>query len=107
MARQEGGQCSIGRVRARFGWLAGAMGVAGTVLYRRLRREPAPVEDPRAAELRRKLDESRGIVAEREEFEAAETTVDAAAEAGPESKRRVVHERGRAAAEEMRGRSAE
>jgi hypothetical protein len=106
MARQEGGQCSIARMRARTGWLAGAVGLAGAVAYRRLRRGRAPAEDSRAAELRRKLDESRALVEEREEFEAAETTVD---EAEPEvgERRRAVHERGRAAAREMRGRPAE
>jgi hypothetical protein len=113
MARQEGGQCSIGLMRARTAWLAGATGAAIAV-YRRLRRIPAPpasAPDPRAEELRRRLDESRAIVAEREEFEAAETPVDAAepGEGGVsepaevEGRRRAVHERGRAAADEMRG----
>ncbi len=73
MARQEGGECSIGRVRARLAWLAGAVGVAGAVVYRKLRRAPAVGENPRAAELRQRLDESRAIVEEREEFEAAES----------------------------------
>ena len=41
MARQEGGQCSIGLVRARIAWLAGAAG-AGVAVYRKLRRVPAP-----------------------------------------------------------------
>ncbi|SRR5712691_6999457 len=126
-------------MRKGLAWLAGAVGVAGAAAYRALRRQGAlaePVEDPRAAELRRKLDESRELVEEREEFEAAETTVDAAEPApaevedrrstAPESAPRVaettadvakpapsevedrrgaVHERGRAAAERMRGRS--
>jgi hypothetical protein len=106
MARQEGGQCSIGRVRARLAWLAGAVGVAGAVVYRRLRLGGGGArDDPRAAELRRKLDESRTIVEERDEFEAAETPVDAAE--APDARRNAVHERGRAAAEEMRGRPAE
>ena len=108
MARQEGGQCSIGRVRARLAWLTGAVGVAGAVVYRRLRGGGAAArEDPRAADLRRKLDESRAIVEERDEFEAAETPVDAAEGAEPEARRQAVHERGRASAEEMRGRPAE
>jgi hypothetical protein len=110
MARQEGRQCSIGLVRARTAWLAGAAG-AGVALYRRLRRAPATApEDPRAAELRRKLDESRTLVDEREEFESAETTVDQVepdADPGVADRREAVHERGRAAAEKMRGRSAE
>jgi uncharacterized membrane protein len=76
-------------MRARLAWLAGAAGVAGAVLYRRLGREGASAGDPRAAEL----------------FESAETPVDAAGEARPEARRQVVHDRGRAAAEEMRGRT--
>ena len=108
MARQEGGQCSIGPMRARLAWVAGALGVAGAVVYRKLRLGLAPAEeDPRAAELRRRLDESRTIVEERDEFEAAETPVDAAGEPAPEARRQAVHERGRAAAEEMRDRGAE
>jgi hypothetical protein len=106
MAWQEGRQCSIGLMRARIAWLAGAAG-AGVAVYRKLRRVPAPAEDPRAEELRRKLDESRTIVEEREEFEAAETPVDEVTgpEAEVEDRRKSVHERGRAAADEMRGSS--
>jgi hypothetical protein len=106
MTRQEGGQCSIGLVRARTAWL-GALGVAGAAVVRALRRRPAPappVSDPRADELRQKLDESRAVVDEREEFESAETPVD---EAEVDDRRRSVHERGRAAAEQMRGDAAE
>ena len=105
MTRQEGGQCSIGLVRARTAWL-GAVGVAGAAVVRALRRKPAPVPaaDPRAEELRQKLDESRVVVDEREEFESAETPVD---EAEVDDRRRAVHDRGRAAAEQMRGDSAE
>jgi hypothetical protein len=103
MARQEGGQCSIGLVRSRIAWLAGAAG-AGVAVYRKLRRAPAPANDPRADELRRKLDESRTIVEEREEFEAAETPVDEVPEpAEVDDRRKAVHERGRAATDEMRG----
>jgi hypothetical protein len=108
MAWQEGRQCSIGLMRARIAWLAGTAG-AGVALYRKLKRAPAPTEDPRAEELRRKLDESRTIVEEREEFEAAETPVDEVTgpEAEVQDRRKAVHERGRAAADEMRGRSTE
>jgi hypothetical protein len=108
MAWQEGRQCSIGPMRARIAWLAGAAG-AGVAVYRKLRRSPVPADDPRAEELRRKLDESRAIVEEREEFEAAETPVDEVTgpEAEVEDRRKAVHERGRSAAEEMRGRSAD
>ena len=105
MARQEGGQCSIGLVRARIAWLAAAAGVAGAAAYRTLRRKQASETDPRAEELRRKLDESRP---EDEPEVPAEPTIDPAeADRGVEDKRQAVHDRGRAAAEEMRGRSSE
>ena len=108
MTRQEGGQCSIGLVRARTAWL-GALGVAGAAVARALRRKPlpAPAPDPRAEELRQKLDESRAVVDEREEFESAETPVDKAEPADVTDRRRAVHERGRAAAEQMRREPAE
>jgi hypothetical protein len=109
MARQEGGQCSIGFVRVRTAWLAGAAGAA-IAAYRKLRRAPvapAPAEDPRAEQLRRKLEESRDLEADRAEVEAAETPVDQAEPADVGDRRSAVHERGRAAAEEMRRRSAE
>jgi acetyl-CoA carboxylase carboxyltransferase component len=105
MARQEGGQCSIGFVRGRLAWL-GAVGVAGLTAYRKLRRTP-PAVDRRADELRQKLDESRALVEEREEFESAETTVDAVEPPEVDDRRRSVHDRARAAAEEMRGRPHE
>jgi len=109
MAKQEGGQCSIGLVRSRMAWLGGALGVAGAAAYRALRRRPVPVPpaDPRAEELRQRLDESRALVGEREEFESAETPVDQAEPADVTDRRRAVHERGRAAAEQMRREPAE
>jgi hypothetical protein len=64
-----------------------------------------PEPDTRAEELRRKLAESRAIVDERDDFEAAETPVDVVEAPGdPEVRRRAVHEAGRAAAERMRDR---
>jgi MYXO-CTERM domain-containing protein len=102
MARQEGGQCSIAAMKHRFAWLLGGFALFG---FLRRRRE-APLElDPRADELRRKLAESRAMVEERDEFEAAEVTVDLAepASADPESRRRAVHEAGLATVERMRG----
>jgi hypothetical protein len=75
--------------------------------FLRRRRRAAPQgPDPRADELRRKLDESRSIVEEREEFEGAELTVDRAEPApeDPDSRRRAVHESARATAEQMRRR---
>jgi hypothetical protein len=101
--RQEGGQCSIGLVRARTAWLAGAAGAA-IAAYRKLRPappQPAPADDPRAEELRRKLEESRTVAEEQhEEVASPETPID---EADVESRRAAVHERARSAADEMRG----
>ena len=75
-------------------------------LFRSLRRgrEPEHRPDPRADELRRKLAESRAIVEERDEFEAAELTIDLAEPApeDPESRRRRVHDAARATVEQMR-----
>ena len=90
-------------------WLAALLGLAA--FARRLRRrraEPAAVAAPDpAAELRRKLEESRSIVSEREEFEEAETPVDRAEPtAGIDERRRQVHEQGRAAVEEMQGQAS-
>jgi hypothetical protein len=100
--RQEGGQCSIGLVRARTAWLAGAAGAAIAV-YRKLRPTPTPepAHDPRADELRQKLDESRTVVEEQhEEAASPETPVD---EVDVEGRRAAVHERARSATDEMRG----
>jgi len=96
-------------MRARTAWLAGAAGAA-IAYYRKFRKapvEPVPVDDPRAEELRRKLDESRDLEADRAELEAAETPVDQAEPADVGDRRSAVHERGRAAAEEMRRRPGE
>ena len=103
MARQEGGQCSIELVRARTAWLAGAAGAASAAWrkYRQPSPAPAPAEDPRAADLREKLEESRAV-AEGPEFDSAETTVDEAEPVDVSDRRSAVHERGRDAAEEMR-----
>jgi hypothetical protein len=96
-------------VRGRLVWFLGGLALGGAALARvvrprRPRAEVQPGPDPRAAELRRKLAESRSIVSERDEFEAAETPVDEAEPAGVEieDRRRRVHEEGRAAARRMR-----
>jgi hypothetical protein len=72
--------------------------------FLRRHREAPAAPDPRADELRRKLAEARSIVEERDEFEAAEVTVDLAepAPVDPESRRRAVHDVGRATVERMR-----
>ena len=90
-------------MRRPFAWIAGGLTALG-VLQRRDDDSPS-APDPRAEELRRKLDESRSMVEEREEFEGAELTVDRAEPApeDPESRRRAVHEAGRAMVEQMRG----
>jgi hypothetical protein len=90
-------------VRRPVAWLFGAFALLG---FLRRRREAVPVVlDPRAEELRRKLDEARSIVDERDEFEGAEVTVDRAEPASedPESRRRAVHDAGRETLERMRG----
>ena len=92
-------------MRGRTAWIAGALGAAG-VAYRALRRRPNPAADPRADELRRKLDESKQVVDDRAEFESGETPVDQA-EVSLDDKRAAVHERGQAAAREMRGSNGE
>ena len=91
-------------MRGRTAWIAGAVGAAG-VAYRALRRKQ-PAADPRADELRRKLEESKPLVEERDEFEAGETPVDEAESPTLEGKRAAVHERGHEAARQMRGPSA-
>jgi MYXO-CTERM domain-containing protein len=101
MARQEGGQCSIAAMRHPLAWTLGGFALFG---FLRRRREVPSGSDPRADELRRKLAESRSIVEERDEFEGAEVTVDLAEPApeSPESRRRAVHDAGRATVERMR-----
>jgi hypothetical protein len=89
--------------------LFGGAAVAGAAVYRFLRRGGVDVAEPvetdtRADELREKLAESREVVAERDEFESAETPVDHAEEVAPDlgDRRRAVHEHGRKVAERMR-----
>jgi hypothetical protein len=96
-------------VRRRLLWIGGAVTVAGGAVYRALRRRGGsePAVDSPAEALREKLEESRAIVTERDEFESAETTVDRAEPGGVEERRRAVHERGKAAADDMRAREKE
>jgi hypothetical protein len=88
----------------------GGIAVGFAALWRAIRRrgrgstEPEAPADPRADELRARLDESRAVVEDREEFEGAETTVDAVEPVpGPEDRRRAVHAEGREAVDRMRG----
>jgi hypothetical protein len=91
-------------MRRRLAWLVGGLGIAG--LVRALRRRPQPVvgagPDPRAEELKRRLDEVKPLAAEVDEAEAAETPVDAAPDPPPATSRGDVHGRARAAIDEMR-----
>ncbi|MHB8642236.1 MAG: hypothetical protein ACYDA3_05060 [Gaiellaceae bacterium] len=85
----------------RSAWLGGAVGAFAVWKWFRRKPKPAiPMPDPAEA-LRAKLEESRAVVGEREEFEAGETTVDAAPD--PESRRRGVHEQARRRIDELRG----
>jgi hypothetical protein len=89
-------------MRRLLAWLTGFAG--GLVAYRAWRRAPQPspstAPDPADA-LRAKLAEAKAAGQDREEFESGEQAVDAAAD--PDERRRAVHERGRAAVDEMRG----
>jgi hypothetical protein len=86
------------------------MAVALAALWRTIRRRPAgwvdlePI-DPRAEELRQRLEESRPVVEDRDEFEAAETTVDTveAVPEDPDERRRAVHAEGRSTVDRMKG----
>ena len=106
-----GDECSIGLVNRRLALLTGGLAAAAAALWRVLDRRPrrwgaeiAAPSDSRAEELRRRLDESREVVDEREEFEAAETPVDMAEPVqDPSDRRRAVHAEGHAAVERMQG----
>jgi hypothetical protein len=96
-------------MRSRFAWLLAGFGIAAALRSRLFRRqvtstplpEPAPEPDPRADELRQRIAEARDVVDERDTFEEAEVTIDDAPD--PASRRRDVHDRGRAALDRMRG----
>ena len=106
-----GEECSIGRVNRRLAILTGGVAVGLAALWRIIGRRPliergdAP-SDPRAADLRQRLDEARAVAGDRDEFEAAETPVDeveAVPQPDPEERRRAVHAEGRSAVDRMRG----
>ena len=89
----------------RLAFLTGGVALGAAAVWRAVRRKPGVTaeSDPRAEQLRARLDESRAVVDDREEFEGAETTVDAVeAVPDPEERRRAVHAEGRAAVDEMR-----
>jgi hypothetical protein len=66
-------------------------------VFRWLRRRKKTEPDP-AAELRSKLEESRAVADDREEFESGETPVD---QADPDARRRAVHDRAHARIDEL------
>ena len=66
-------------------------------MFRWLRRRKKNQADP-AAELRAKLEESRAVADDRDEFESGETPVD---EADPDARRRALHERTRSRLDEL------
>jgi len=98
-------------MQSRFAWLLAGFGIAAALGSRLFRRqatstplpvpEPAPAPDPRADELRQRIAEARDVVDERDTFEEAEVTIDEVPD--PASRRREVHDRGRAALDRMRG----
>jgi hypothetical protein len=89
-------------VRRPLARLLAALPALGSLRRRRAGPDHAP--DPRAEELRQKLDESRSIAGDRDEFEGGEVTVDRAQPApeDPASRRRTVHEGARETVEQMR-----
>ena len=93
-------------MQGRLALIVGGAVVAGAAAYRALfRRGRAPtVPEPHVEALKSKLAESRVVVEDREEFEAAETPIDQAETVPGElgDRRRSVHERGREVAEQMR-----
>jgi hypothetical protein len=107
MAGQEAAaSVASARVRKPVAWLLGAFAVFGFLRRRGGGEATIETPDPRAEELRRRLEESRSLVEERDEFEGAEVTVDLAEPApeDPESRRRAVHDSARATVEQMRRR---
>ncbi len=96
-------------MQARLAFLVGGAAVVAGAVAARLRRRAhqlppsPPAVDPRAEELRRKLAESRELVGEQAEFEAAETPIDAVEPVGPiDEERRQLHARARATVDDMR-----
>jgi hypothetical protein len=91
-------------MRRLYTWLAGVVG--GAAVYRAFRRPSAPVREPdaRADELRAKLAQAREAGDDRESFEAGETPVDQVDVTPAEdldTRRRSVHDKARAAIDEM------
>jgi hypothetical protein len=97
-------------MRRLYTWLAGVVG--GAAVYRAFRRHSGPIHgraqepDARADELRAKLAQAREAGDDRESFEAGEMPVDqvdVTVTEDLESRRRSVHDKARAAIDEMQG----
>jgi hypothetical protein len=93
-------------------WLAGALGLAGLAkaLRQRPQQAPEPGPDPRAEELRRRLEETKPLAAEPvEEADAAEVPVDEAPDPAPvrARTREDVHAQARAAIREIESSAAD
>jgi hypothetical protein len=90
-------------MRRTLAWLAGALGVAGALGARKHRAQPVvAARDPRAEELKRRLEEAKPLAAEPDEADAAETPIDAVPDPPVGTSREDVHARARAAIDEMR-----
>jgi hypothetical protein len=88
-------------MRRPLGRLLGRSAIFG--FRKRSRDAPDERSDARADELRQRLAEARELAEERDEFEAGETTIDAAeALEDPDTRRRALHRIGRSTAERMR-----
>lgn len=96
-------------MRRTLAWLVGALGIAGAVRALRNRPRPAlePGPDPRAEELKRRLEEAKPVAVEPDQADAADTPVDAAPDPPAATSREDVHARARAAIEEMRSSGAD
>jgi hypothetical protein len=93
-------------MRRLYTWLAGVVG--GAAVYRAFRWRSDSIQEPdaRADELRAKLAQAREAGDDRESFEAGETPVDevdVAPAEDLETRRRSVHDKARAAIDEMQG----
>jgi hypothetical protein len=91
-------------VRSRLAWFLGAIGVAWLIARLRRRRQPAavPPAEGQADELRRTLEESRAAADQIEAQPAPPETSEAADAGDVATRRQDVHERGRAAVDEMK-----
>ena len=93
-------------MRRLYTWLAGVVG--GAAVYRAFRRQSDSTQEPdaRVDELRAKLAQAREAGDDRDSFEAGETPVDQV-DVTPaedlETRRRSVHDKARAAIDEMQG----